>query len=423
MTTTAERNHSEQAHPSLRETLSHQPKAVWVTAFAAVIAFMGIGLVDPILESIAKGLDATPSQTTLLFSSYLGVQVVAMLFIGWFTSMFGAKRTVIAGLLLIVVASGACALAGSIGELVAWRAVWGLGNALFIATALAVIVSAATGGQQGAILLYEAALGVGLAVGPLLGAVLGGVSWRGPFAGTATLMAIGAILCATMLAPDAEQARAKRAVEGTVSPLAPLRALRQRGLFLTGVGSAFYTAAFFTILAWSPFVLHKSPYFVGAVFVGWGLLVAVSGVWLAPKVAASLGERTGSIAAVIVYGALLVVAAVGHENVGVVVAVVVLSGIPSGVLNTLFTGTAMSIADAPRPVASAGYNFLRWLGGALAATLVAHFATWFGSPAAPFYIGAIACVIAAVVLTQVRGKGADSHEVPADAALVGDAEF
>ncbi|WP_019201545.1 MFS transporter [Tsukamurella sp. 1534] len=420
MTTTAAPSQSDHQHPSLRDTLSHQPKAVWVTAFAAVIAFMGIGLVDPILESIAKGLDATPSQTTLLFSSYLGVQVVAMLFIGWFTSMFGAKRTVIAGLLLIVIASGACALAGSIGELVAWRAVWGLGNALFIATALAVIVSAATGGQQGAILLYEAALGVGLAVGPLLGAILGDISWRGPFAGTATLMAIGAVLCATMLKPDAAEAKRKRAVEGTVSPLAPLRALRQRGLFLTGLGSAFYTAAFFTVLAWSPFVLHKSPYFVGAVFVGWGLLVAVSGVWLAPKVAATLGERRGAITAVLAYGVLLLIAAIGHESVGIVVAVVVLSGIPSGVLNTLFTGTAMSIADAPRPVASAGYNFLRWLGGALAATLVAHIANWLGSPAAPFYVGALCCVIAGVVLTQVRDKAAESPTVPEGADLVGE---
>lgn len=423
MTTTAEQKQAAHAHPSLRDTLSHQPKAVWVTAFAAVIAFMGIGLVDPILVSIAESLHATPSQTTLLFSSYLGVQVVAMLFIGWCTSRFGAKRTVIAGLLLIVISSGACALAGSIGELVAWRAVWGLGNALFIATALAVIVSAATGGQQGAILLYEAALGVGLAVGPLLGAVLGGISWRGPFAGTAVLMLIGAILCATMLRSDAAEAKAKREQEGTVSPLAPLRALRQRGLLLTGLGSAFYTAAFFTVLAWSPFVLHRSAYFVGAVFVGWGVLVAVSGVWLAPKVAASLGERKGAIAAVLGYGVLLVIAALGHENVAVVVTVVVLSGVPSGVLNTLFTGTAMSIADAPRPVASAGYNFLRWAGGALAATLVAHIADRFGSPAAPFFVGAAACVIAAAVLTQVRESAADTREVPAEAALVGDQEF
>ncbi|MDF0529437.1 MFS transporter [Tsukamurella sp. 8F] len=411
------------SHPSLKETLSHQPKGVWVTAFAAVIAFMGIGLVDPILTSIAASLKATPSQTTLLFSSYLGVQVVAMLITGWCASRFGSKRTVIGGLLLIVVAAGLCATANSIGLLVAYRAVWGLGNALFIATALSVIVAAATGGQAGAIMLYEAALGVGLAVGPLLGAVLGGISWRGPFAGTAILMAIGAILCATMLKSDAAEARARHSAGNTVSPLAPLRALRQPGLLLTGLASAFYTAAFFTILAWSPFVLDRSAYFIGGVFVGWGVLVAIAGVWLAPKLAARFGERLACILAVTVYGILLLIAAFGTTSTGTVVAVVALSGIPSGVLNTLFTGTAMSIADAPRPVASAGYNFLRWFGGALAATLVAHFANWFGSPAAPFYIGAICCLIAGGILAMVRAADADTHDVPAFAALEGESEM
>ena len=33
-----------------------QPKAVWATALAAVFAFMGIGLVDPILPAIAENL-------------------------------------------------------------------------------------------------------------------------------------------------------------------------------------------------------------------------------------------------------------------------------------------------------------------------------------------------------------------------------
>ncbi len=39
-----------------------QPRAVWAVAFACVIAFMGIGLVDPILKPIADELGATPSQ-------------------------------------------------------------------------------------------------------------------------------------------------------------------------------------------------------------------------------------------------------------------------------------------------------------------------------------------------------------------------
>ena len=60
------------------------------------------------------------------------------------------------------------------------RALWGLGKALFIATALATIVNAAAGSVSQAIILYEAALGVGIATGPLLGGWLGGISWRWP---------------------------------------------------------------------------------------------------------------------------------------------------------------------------------------------------------------------------------------------------
>lgn len=56
-------------HPTTLDTtpdttapsMLRQPRAVWAVAFACVIAFMGIGLVDPILKEIAAQLDATPS--------------------------------------------------------------------------------------------------------------------------------------------------------------------------------------------------------------------------------------------------------------------------------------------------------------------------------------------------------------------------
>jgi ACDE family multidrug resistance protein len=59
-----------------------QPPAVWAVAFACVISFMGIGLVDPILPALAESLHATPSQVSLLFTSYLVVTAVAMLAVG-----------------------------------------------------------------------------------------------------------------------------------------------------------------------------------------------------------------------------------------------------------------------------------------------------------------------------------------------------
>ena len=64
---------------SEKNTLFAQPKAVYAVAFACVVSFMGIGLVDPILPALSSQLDASPSQVTLLFTSYLVVTAVAML--------------------------------------------------------------------------------------------------------------------------------------------------------------------------------------------------------------------------------------------------------------------------------------------------------------------------------------------------------
>src|ERR1700753_700491 len=123
-----------------------QPKAVFAVAFACVVSFMGIGLVDPILPAISNKLHASPSEVTLLFTSYLVVTAVAMLITNFVSSRLGAKRTLIAGLVLIVAFSAAAGAAPSISGIIGFRAGWGVGNALFIATSLAVIVASATGG-------------------------------------------------------------------------------------------------------------------------------------------------------------------------------------------------------------------------------------------------------------------------------------
>src|SRR5882724_1826759 len=188
-------NESSSGHAGTSGAVSafRQPKAVWAVAFACVISFMGIGLVDPILPSLASKLQASRSQVELLFTSYLVVTAVAMLITGWVSSRLGAKRTLVAGLVLIVIFSAIAGTSGSIGEIVGFRAGWGLGNALFIATSLAVIVGSASGGMAGAIVLYETALGVGIACGPLLGGLLGNISWRGPFFGVSVLMLIALV--------------------------------------------------------------------------------------------------------------------------------------------------------------------------------------------------------------------------------------
>ena len=62
---------------------------------------MGIGLVDPILPAIAGDLGATPTETEMLFTSYLVITGIAMFFTSWLSSRIGAKRTLLIGLGII----------------------------------------------------------------------------------------------------------------------------------------------------------------------------------------------------------------------------------------------------------------------------------------------------------------------------------
>lgn len=112
----------------------------------------------------------------------------------------------LAGLAIIIVFAALAGLSDTVTQIVGFRAGWGLGNALFIATALATIVGAASGGVARAIILYEAALGIGIATGPLLGGVLGGISWRGPFFGVSVLMAV-ALVSIVVLLPEGRSRR------------------------------------------------------------------------------------------------------------------------------------------------------------------------------------------------------------------------
>ncbi|MFG2717524.1 MFS transporter [Streptomyces sp. NPDC048416] len=396
-------------------SLLRQPKAVWATAGASVVAFMGIGLVDPILPSIAKGLDATPSQVSLLFTSYFLITAVAMLVTGFVSSRIGGKKTLLAGLALVVVFAALAGTSNSVAELVGFRAGWGLGNALFVSTALAVIVGAAAGGSAAAILLYESALGLGMACGPLVGAILGDMKWRYPFFGTAALMAIGFVAITVFLKEQPKPAR-------KTSLLDPVKALGHGGLASAAASAFFYNYAFFTVLAFTPFVLNMSPYKSGGVFFAWGVLLAVFSVLVAPR----LQKRFGSLK--VLGGSLVLLAAdlvvLGYGNHATAVTATVASGAFIGLNNTVYTELALGVSDAPRPVASAGYNFVRWFAAAAAPYFAPKIEEW-SDIHVPFVVAAVAAVLGAVIVWVRRGSL--THEAeglgPAHAAEDGVSAF
>lgn len=371
-----------------------QPKSVWAVAFACVVSFMGIGLVDPILPTMTEQLHATPAQVSLLFTSYLLVTSIAMLGTGWVSSRIGAKKTLIIGLVIIIAFAAAAGLAGGVDGIIGFRAGWGLGNALFIATSLAVIVGAASGGFGGAIMLYEAALGLGIALGPLIGGLLGGISWRGPFFGVAVLMTLALGMIIAFLAPTPKPAQRTKLSE-------PFKALGHRGLLTVSITALLYNWGFFTIMGYSPYPMEVGVYALGFVFFGWGVLVAIFAVFVAPQVRKLIGTAWSVYLTLLLMGIDLAAIAIWVETPTVVMTCVVISGAFIGMNNTLVTSTVMSVAPVPRPIASAAYNFVRFLGGGIAPWVAGKLAENY-TDHVPFYLAAGAVLLGIVVLASAH---------------------
>lgn len=392
--------------------LRRQPGAVWAVAFAAVVSFMGIGLVDPILPSIAEKLNATQTQSELLFTTYLALTGVAMFFTSWVSSRIGTKATLLIGLAVVVVFAAACALAPSVAPIIGFRAGWGVGNALFISTALAAMVSAASGGSASAIILYETALGIGFAFGPLMGGLLGTLTWRAPFAGTATLMAVGIVGVSIMVK------NGHNVHKEPVHISAPFKALKDPGMGTMGVAAFFYNMAFFTTLAFPPFALARlgvhDPITIGLVFFGWGGLLAISAVLVAPRLTMFMRRTSILLMAEVLLALVLVGCGLLVNSATGIMVCVILAGIPLGLLNTVLTECSMEASDLPRPVASSTYSGCRFLGGAIAPPLCTFLAgvttMW-----VPFVYGAAMILISAGVILIRRSALARADGAREDA--------
>lgn len=397
-----------------------QPRAVWAVAFACVIAFMGIGLVDPILKEIAAKLEATPSQVSLLFTSYMAIMGVSMLVTGAVSSRIGPKRTLLTGLALIIVFAGLAGSSGSVGAVIGFRAGWGLGNALFVATALATIVSASKGSVGQAIILFEAALGLGIASGPLLGGLLGEQSWRGPFFGVSVLMTIALVATAWFLPATPPTGRRTSLAD-------PFRALRHPALLLLGIVAIFYNLGFFTLLAAGPFALPTFDIMdIGWTFFGWGVLLAVTSVWAAPVLQRRFGTLPTLTTVLALFATDLALIAVYAEHEPVVATGIVLAGAFIGINNTLVTESVMASAPVERAVASAAYSFLRFTGGAIGPYVALKLAEHVGVHA-PFWFGAASVTVGVAVVaagTATIGRAlrdeATNAQAEAEAELLGD---
>lgn len=368
--------------------------AVLATALATFVSFLGIGIVDPILPSIAREMGASHFMVEFLFTSYLLVMGLANLVAGALATRIGSKRTMLLGLATVAAFAGGCALVSTIEALAVLRGFWGLGNALFTTTALAIIVGVAAGNSGAAITLYEAALGFGIACGPLLGGLLGARSWRLPFAGAGSLMVVAfAFVVLTVSEPETEREQGVRDVVGT---------FRHAGVRTNAVVGLLYTYGFFTLLAYTPLILGLDALRLGLVFFAWGTLLIAGSAVLSPHLNRRFGTPEVTGGALAGFAGILCAMWLSSGS-GALSGLVVAGGLLCGILNANLSTLAMGISHHGRSVASGAFNSLRFVGGAFAPITAGYLGQHYGATV-PFLLGAFAVVAGAVVLLARFGE-------------------
>lgn len=221
---------TETTRPAAPPTSDAPARSPWPALFALVIGFFMI-LVDTTIVAVANpaikaALDpntANLDNVVWVTSSYLLAYAVPLLITGRLGDRFGPKTIYLIGLVIFTGASLACGLSPTLGALIAWRAVQGLGAALMTPQTMAVITRTFPPHRRGAAMgLWGATAGVATLVGPLAGGLLvDGLGWEWIFFINVPVGVIAFVLAA-VLVPRLETHRHRFDIVGVILSAAAL---------------------------------------------------------------------------------------------------------------------------------------------------------------------------------------------------------
>ena len=179
---------------------------------SVLLVAMDVTIVNVALPAIQHDLHATLAGLQWVLDAYTLVVASLLMLSGSLSDRFGRRRVFQIGLTLFTAGSLLCSLAHSIGQLVAFRALQGLGASMLNPVALSIVANVFTEPKQRAraVGIWGSVAGVSLAIGPLLGGALTqAIGWRSIF-----WINIPAGLLAVALAarfvPESKAPRARR---------------------------------------------------------------------------------------------------------------------------------------------------------------------------------------------------------------------
>jgi MFS family permease len=247
---------------------------------------------------------------------------------------------------------------------------------MFFATAMVVLVNLAND-REWVVGLFETALGLGFAVGPLIGGLLGEVSWRLPFFVCGVFMVLALAVASRKLREPANR-------QAPVRVGAIFSTYRKPAFITLCVVTAAYNFVFFVVLGYTPLYLHLDVIPLGLAFTGWGLGLA-AGILL---IGHRLAHRIGAVQTVgVAIAGLLVCMVLFATSTGTAMSLVVLvlAGLFMGLANANLTDLALGLGSSDRRVATGAFNLVRWGAAAPAPIIAGKLAEH--SLALPFWVG------------------------------------
>ncbi len=160
-------------------------------------------IVNVALPSLVRQLHASTSQLQWVVDAFNLVFAGSVLAFGSLSYRFGRKGMLMAGLSVFGLASLAGGLTDSPGQLIAARAVMGVGAAMVFPSTLSLLTNAFTERRERALAigLWGAVTGAAIALGPIVGGwLLQAFDWRSIFFAMAPVAALAGILVAGYVA-------------------------------------------------------------------------------------------------------------------------------------------------------------------------------------------------------------------------------
>jgi MFS family permease len=148
----------------------------------SLVAISGVVGINPIMPNIAKSLNIPTQEVGLIMTTFLMPTTVGTLIFGALADRIGRKKVLIPSLLLFGVGGILCAIANNFHSLLEWRFLTGVGAASLESLELTLISDLYSGKMLTTAMGFNSAMiGIAATIYPLVGGVLGELSWRYPF--------------------------------------------------------------------------------------------------------------------------------------------------------------------------------------------------------------------------------------------------